>query len=35
MAASKDTFKAVVIILLYLGLLAGLLITANYFRPHP
>ncbi len=32
---SKDTFKAIVIILLYLGLLVTLLVTANHFRPHP
>jgi hypothetical protein len=35
MPASKDTPKAIVIILLYLALLAGLLVAANHFRPHP
>ncbi len=32
---SKDTFKAVVIILMYIGLLVALLLAANHFRPHP
>jgi hypothetical protein len=35
MPVSKDTPKAIVIILLYLALLAGLLAAANHFRPHP
>jgi hypothetical protein len=35
MPVQKDTPKAIVIILLYLALLAGLLAAANHFRPHP
>jgi hypothetical protein len=31
---SKDTSKAVVIILFALGVLAGLLVFANHVRPH-
>lgn len=32
---SQGTFKAIVVILLYLALLVALLLTANHFRPHP
>jgi hypothetical protein len=35
MTASKDTPKAIAIILLALGVLAGLLVFANHVRPHP
>jgi hypothetical protein len=35
MSASKDTKKAIVIILFYLALLCGLLLFANHIRPHP
>jgi hypothetical protein len=35
MPASKDTPKAITIIVLALGVLAALLAFANHIRPHP
>jgi hypothetical protein len=35
MPASKETLKAIVIILISLGVLVGLLVFANNMRPHP
>jgi hypothetical protein len=35
MSPSKDTVKAIVIILLSLGVLCALLLVANHVRPHP
>jgi hypothetical protein len=35
MSMSKDTLKAIVIIVVALGVLCALLLFANHIRPHP
>jgi hypothetical protein len=35
MPVSKDTIKAIAIILISLAVLCGLLVFANHVRPHP